>query len=160
MCVGKDVYNLWCWSLPSRVFTNTIINYNLHFADNNPKLCFTVRHGYGGDRLPHLNEGPLRANRWSSPFMKVKAGDGWKPEARCDSPIDSHRRRSRATWVRLWNVAPLSAGVLWALRHSPTMCPSTPQGRAGSPFPRAWMQLPGYSDDILPPQLKSCCPSC
>lgn len=30
--------------------------------------------------------------------------------ARCDSQIDSHRRRSGATWVRCWNVVPGSAG--------------------------------------------------
>ena len=62
-----------------------------------------------------------------------------KPEARCDSEIDSHRRCSRATWVGLWNVVPLPAGVLWALRHSPVECLSTPQERAESPLPGAWI---------------------
>lgn len=120
---------------------------------------FAVSFGYNSDRLPHLNTGPVRPNRWLKSKPETNGNTvRRKPEARCDSQIDSHRRCSAATYVRLWNVAPPSAGVLWALRHSPTMCLSTPQGRAGSPLPRASISLPGHRDDTATPQLQSLCP--
>lgn len=132
--------------------------YHLHFIGNNTEqICckFWLQQWMW---LPHFNKGPVRPNRWwkSKPETNGNAVRR-KPEARCDSQIDSHRRCSAATYVRLWNVAPPSAGVLWALRHSPTMCLSTPQGRAGSPLPRASISLPGHRDDTATPQLQSLC---
>lgn len=145
----RDICSLCCCLFPPHVFTNTVfplfslLNIILLTAALN---YFTVRNGYCSDTLPHLNETPMRENRWSSLFMKVKAGHKWKTlcrklEARCDSQIDSHRRCSRATWVRSWNVAPRSAGVLWALRHSPTQCPVHPRGESRKFLTRS-MNLP------------------
>lgn len=49
--------------------------------------------------------------------------------------------------------------VLWALRHSPTQCLSSPEGSAVHFLPAAWSSLPGYRNDIFP-QLESFCPLC
>lgn len=52
-----------------------------------------------------------------------------------------------------------SGPVCGGLRHPPTQCLSTPEGRAGSSLFAASNSLPGYSDDIVP-QLESLCSPC
>lgn len=52
-----------------------------------------------------------------------------------------------------------SSLVRGGLRHPPTPCLSTPEGRAGSSLFAVSNSLPGYSDDIVP-QLESLCSPC
>lgn len=134
---------------------SSVFTAELHFIDSNPKLF------YSKVWLLQWYPSPFKWNSNEREQMIISLHESQsrtqmenivcrKLEARCDSQVDSHRRCSRATWVRSRNVAPRSAGVLWALRHSPTQCLSTPEGRAGSSLPAAWLSLPGYSDDIVP----------
>lgn len=157
MKLHRDICSLCCCLLSLHLFTNTVyplfslMNIMLSTATLN---YLTVRYGYCGDGLPHLNEGPI----------KVTAGDKWNY---CLLETGSQ------VWLTDWqsqemlqsNVSKIvkcSASVcrgLWALRHSPTQCLSTPEGRAGSSLPTAWISLPGYSNDIVP-QLESHCTPC
>ncbi len=107
------------------MFSSFALSYCLH-------MSLQTQYFLWSHEEKHMIISPHESQSWGQMENTVCG----KLEARCDSQIDSHRRCSRATWVRSWNTAPRSAGASWALRHSPTQRLSTPEEGAEVPYPQ------------------------